>query len=226
MNLLMVLTSHEELGVTGYQTGIWLECFATAYYAFMEVGADLTLASPKGGPAPVDPRSFASGASAPSIERFRVDQVARTLLSDTLRLDQIDIRDFDAGYFPGGHGALWDLATDSNCQRITLGLLAAGKPLALGGHGPAALLNLSDSSGRSLVSGIDLTCFSNSEESASRLDRALPYSLQDELIRLGAHYSKAPDWTSHVIQHGTLITAQNPASVLDAAHRLLQMLPP
>jgi putative intracellular protease/amidase len=226
MNLLMVLTSHEEFGVTGYQTGTWLECFATAYYVFMEVGADLTLASPKGGPAPVDPRSIAYGAAAPSIERFRMDQVARTALSDTLRLEQIDIRDFDAAYFPGGHGALWDLATDSNCERITLGLLAAGKPLALCAHGPAALLNLCDSSGRPLVRGVSLTCFSNSEESASKLEHALPYSLQDELIRLGAHYSKAPDQTSHVIQHGTLLTSQNTASGLEAAQRLLQMLRP
>ena len=226
MNLLMVLTSHEQFGATGYQTGLWLECFTTAYYAFTEVGASLTLASAKGGSTPIDPRSFAGRASVPSIEKFRADMVARTLLSDALRLDQVDLRDFDAAYFPGGHGALWDLATDANCQRITLALLATGKPLALCGHAPAALINLTDSSGKPLVGGVSMTCFSNSEESASGLDHALPYSLQDELIRLGAHYSKAPDGTAHVIQHGTLITAQNPASVLDAAHRLLQMLPP
>jgi putative intracellular protease/amidase len=226
MNLLMVLTSHEEFGTTGYQTGLWLECFATAYYAFTEVGADLTLASPRGGSTPVDPRSIAGCPVAPSVERFRGDMAARILLSDALRLEQVDIRDFDGAYFPGGHGALWDLATDLSCQRITRALLATGKPLALCGHGPAALINLFDGSGRPLVSGVSLTCFSNSEESGSGLDRALPYFLQDELIRLGAHYSKAPDGTAHVIQHGTLITSQNAASGLDAAHRLLQLLRP
>ena len=187
MNLLMVLTSHEELGITGYQTGIWLECFATAYYALLDAGADLTLASPKGGSTPIDPRSFASSAADPNIERFRADSVARTLLSDALRLEQIDIGDFDAAYYSGGHGALWDFATDPHCQRITAGLLSAGKPVALGAHAPAALINLSDALGKPLVSGRCLTCFSNSEESAIGLDRALPYSLQDELIRLGAH---------------------------------------
>ena len=225
MNLLMVLTSHEKLGATGYQTGIWLGCFATAYYAFVEAGADLTLASPKGGSPPVDPRSFIHSAASDT-ERFRVDPVARTALSDTLRLEQIDLNDFDAGYFPGGHGALWDLATDAHSERIARGLLTTGKPLALCGHGPAALLNLRDDSGSPLVAGVGLTCFSNSEERAFGLDRALPYSLQDELIRLGAHYSKAADGTSHVIQDGMLITAQNHASALDAAHRLLGMLSP
>ena len=226
MNLLMVLTSHEELGITGYQTGIWLECFATAYYALLDAGADLTLASPKGGSTPIDPRSFASSAAVPNIGRFRADSVARTLLSDALRLEQIDICDFDAAYYTGGHGALWDLATDPHCQRITTGLLAAGKPVALGAHAPAALINLSDALGKPLVSGRCLTCFSNSEESAIGLDRALPYSLQDELIRLGAHYSKAPNGISHVIQDGTLITGQNAASGLNAVHRLLEMLLP
>ena len=224
MNLLIVLTSHEELGATGYQTGLWLECFATSYYAFIDAGAELTLASPKGGSTPVDPRSFGYNALAPSVERFRADEVARTLLSDALRLEQVDIRDFDGGYFPGGHGTLWDLATDSDCERVTLGLLAAAKPLALCGHGPAALINLRDGSGRPFASGRRLTCFSNSEESAFGLDRALPYLLQDELIRLGALYSKAADGSSHVIQDGTLITAQNAASALDASQRLLQML--
>jgi putative intracellular protease/amidase len=220
MNLLMVLTSHEQLGTTGYQTGIWLECFTTAYYAFLDAGADLTLASPKGGSTPIDPRSFASSASAPSVERFRADSVARTVLADALRLEQIDISDFDAAFYPGGHGALWDLPTDPHCQRITNGLLCSAKPVALGAHAPAALINLTDGLGKPLVSGRRLTCFSNS---ATGLDRALPYSLQDELIRRGAHYSKGPDWTSHVVEDGMLITGQNAAASLSAAHRLLEM---
>ena len=224
MNILMVLTSHDQLGTTGYRTGFWFEDFTAPYYAFLDAGADLTLASPRGGSPPIDPRSLAADAPVPSVERFRADPVARTLLSDTLRLEQVDVCDFDAAYFPGGHGSLWDLAADTDCDTLVKGLLCTGKRIALVGHSPVVLLNALDDAGRPLARGLNLTCFSNSEESAAGLERALPCSLQDQLIRLGANYSKAQDGTPHVVQDGPLITAQNAASALDAAHRVLQTL--
>jgi putative intracellular protease/amidase len=224
MNILMVLTSHDELGATGYRTGFWFEDFTAPYYAFLDAGADLTLASPQGGSPPIDPRSIAADAPVPSIERFRADPVVRTLLSDTLRLEQIDLRDFDAAYLPGGHGALWDLSVNPHCGTLVKGLLCAGKSIALVGHSPVALLNVFDDAGRPLVTGRNLTCFSNSEESAAGLKCALPCSLQDQLIRLGANYSKAQDGAPHVVQDGPLITGQNAASALDAAHRVLKTL--
>ena len=222
MNILMVLTSHEELGTTGYRTGFWFEDFVAPYYAFLDAGADLTLASPRGGSPAIDPRSFAADVPVASMERFRADPVARTVLSDTLRLEQIDVSDFDGAYFPGGHGALWDLATDTHCGTLVKGLLTAGKTIALVGHSPVVLLNAFDVTGQPLAGGRNLTCFSNSEESATGLKCALPYSLQGELIRLGANYSKAKDGTPHVVQDGSLITGQNAASALDAAHRMLK----
>ena len=224
MNILMVLTSHDELGTTGYRTGFWFEDFTAPYYAFLDAGADLTLASPRGGSPPIDPRSIAANVPVATIERFRADPLARTLLSDTLRLEQIDIRDFDGAYFPGGHGGMWDLATDTHCSALVTGLVTAGKTIALVGHSPVALLNAFDGTGHPLAGGRNLTCFSNSEESAAGLKGALPYSLQDELIRLGANYSKAQDGAPHVVQDGALITGQNAASALDAANRMLKTL--
>ena len=224
MNILMVLTSHDELGTTGYRTGFWFEDFIAPYYAFLDAGADLTLASPRGGSPPIDPRSITANVPLASTERFRADPVARTLLSDTLRLEQIDVRDFDGAYFPGGHGALWDLATDTHCGTLVKVLVTAGKTIALVGHSPVVLLSTFDGTGQPLVRGRNLTCFSNSEESAAGLKCALPYSLQDELIRLGANYSKAYDGAQHVVQDGALITGQNAASALDAARRMLETL--
>ena len=224
MNILMVLTSHDELGTTGYRTGFWFEDFTAPYYTFLDAGADLTLASPRGGSPPIDPRSIAADVPVASIERFRADPLARTLLSDTLRLEQIEVCDFDGAYFPGGHGGLWDLATDTHCGALVIGLLTAGKTIALVGHSPVALLNAVDGTGHPLVRGRNLTCFSNSEESAAGLKGALPYSLQDELIGLGANYSKAQDGAAHVVQDGALITGQNAASALNAANRMLTTL--
>ena len=224
MNILMVLTSHDELGTTGYRTGFWFEDFVAPYYAFLDAGADLTLASPRGGSPPIDPRSITANVPLASTERFRADPVARTLLSDTLRLEQVDVCDFDGAYFPGGHGALWDLATDTHCGTLVKGLVMAGKTIALVGHSPVVLLNVFDGTGQPLVEGRNLTCFSNSEESATGLKCALPYALQDELIRVGANYSKAQDGAPHVVQDDALITGQNAASALGAAYRMLKTL--
>jgi putative intracellular protease/amidase len=224
MNILIVLTSHDALGTTGYATGFSFEDFAAAYYAFLDAGADLTLASPMGGPPPVDPSGRTAGSLNPNIERFRSDSNARTLLSDTLRLEQVDIRDFDAAYFPDGRGALWDLASDAHCRSVITGLLAAGKPVALVGHAAVALLEALEHTGRPLVLGRNLTCFSNSEESAAGLTSTSPRSVQEELIQRGARFSKARDGLPHVVEDGELITGQNPASAREAALRLLEQL--
>lgn len=226
MNILIVLTSHDALGTTGYPTGFSFEDFTGAYYAFLDAGADLTLASPMGGPPPVDPSSRTASALNPTIERFRSDTAARTLLSDTLRLEQIDVADFDGAYFPGGRGALWDLASDAHCRSVVTGLLTAGKPVAFVGHAAAALLEALDAAGRPLVLGRSLTCFSNSEETAAGLTSTSPRALQEGLIQRGAKYSKAQDGTPHVVQDGELITGQNSASALEAALRLLDRLRP
>ena len=224
MNILMVLTSHDELGTTGYRTGFWFEDFVAPYYAFLDAGADLTLASPRGGSPAIDPRSFAADVPVASMERFRADPVARTVLSDTLRLEQIDVSDFEGAYFPGGHGALWDLATDTHCGTLVEGLVTAGRTITLVGHSPVVLLSTFDGTGQPLARGRNLTCFSNSEESATGLKCALPYALQDELIRVGANYSKAQDGAPHVVQDDALITGQNAASALGAAYRMLKIL--
>lgn len=226
MNILIVLTSHDALGTSGYSTGFSFEDFTTAYYVFLDAGADLTLASPMGGPPPVDPSSRANSAMNPTIERFRSDTIARTLLSDTLRLEQIEVADFDGAYFPGGRGAIWDLANDAHCRSVVTGLIAAGKPVAFVGHAAAALLEAHDDTGQPLVLGRSLTCFSNSEESVAGLRCTSPRSLQEELIQRGAKYSKAPDGTSHVVQDGCLITGQNSASARGTALRLLDSLRP
>ena len=224
MNILLVLTSHDALGTTGYSTGFSFEDFTAAYYALLDAGADLTLASPLGGPPPVDPSGRTAGAPSPHVERFRSDSMARTLLSDTLRLEQVDIGDFDAAYFPDGRGALWDLASDAHCRSVITGLLNAGKPVAFVGHAAAALVEARDGTGRPLVLGRNLTCFSNSEESAAGLTSTSPRSLQEELIQRGARYSKAQDGAPHVVQDGALITGQNPASAREVALRLLDEL--
>lgn len=226
MNILIVLTSHEALGTTGYSTGFSFADFTAAYYAFLDAGANLTLASPMGGPPPVDPSSLTASTLNPAIQRFRLDPTARTQLSDTLRLEQIDVADFDGAYFPGGRGVLWDLASNAHCHSVIAGLLTAGKPVALVGHAVAALLEALDDAGRPLVVGKSLTCFSNSEESVAGLRCTSPRSLQEELIQRGAQYSKAPDGTSHVVQDGYLITGQNSASALETALRLLDSLRP
>lgn len=224
MNILMILTSHEQLGSTGYRTGVWLEEFTTPYYIFRTAGAEITLASPKGGQPAIDPRSDQPTEATESIRRFKQDEAARALFADTLRLDQVDAADFDAVFVPGGHGAMWDLAEDPGSAALISTLHAAGKPVALVCHGPAALRLAVDTAGRSLVQGRSLTAFADSEEEVTGLAGVLPFSLQSELIRLGARYSKGPDGTAHVVRDGALITGQNPESAEQTARALLDAL--
>jgi len=220
----MVLTSHGELGVTGYHTGMGLEEFTMAYYVLKDAGMQITLASPQGGPPPIDPRSGAATNTSECVERFRHDQDARVLLADTLTLRQVDAADFDGAFYPGGYGTMWDLAEDIHSAALIAALVLTGKLIALVGHGPAALRHVRDPSGRALVDGRNVTSFSNSEERSTGLFSNVPFSLQDELIRLGGRYSKGPDRSPFVVSDGVLITGQNPNSSADAARTLLRAL--
>ena len=224
MHILMVLTSHDRRGDSGSRTGSALEEFCTAYYVFRDAGAEITLASPTGGQPPFDPRSDGSDDQSETVRRFKGDQAARTELADTLALDQVVPEDFDALFYVGGHGALWDLPEDRISQALIAAVHAAGRPIALVGHGPAALRHVADTGGRLLVEGRRITASANSEEETMGSIGSLPFLLQDELVRLGGLYSKGPDGTSHVVRDGALITGQNRYSAADAAHAVLEML--
>ena len=224
MRILMVLTSYDRLGNSGRKTGFWLEGFTAAYYVFSGAGADITLASPSGGQPPIDPQSDGPSNQSETVKRFKSDHAARTALADTLWLDQVVPDDFDAVFYTGGHGAMWDLAEDRISQTVIAAVQAAGRPVALVGHGPAALRRAVDARGRPLVEGRRVTATANSEEEAMGLAGCLPFLLQDELFRLGGLYSKGPDWVSHVVRDGALITGQNTGSAADAARMLLDIL--
>lgn len=224
MQILMVLTSHDRLGDSGSKTGFWLEEFSAAFYVFKDAGAEVTLASPAGGQPPIDPRSDGAGHQSETVKRFKTDQAARTALADTLELGQVAPEDFDAVFYVGGHGAMWDLPEDRISQALIAAVHAAGRPLALVGHGPAALRRVVDAGGRPLVKGRRVTASANSEEGATGFTDSLPFLLQDELVRLGGLYSKGPDWISHVVRDGALITGQNRDSAADAATAVLEIL--
>ena len=224
MHILIVLTSHDRLGDSGPRTGSALEEFCAAYYVFRDAGADVTLASPAGGQPPIGPQSDGSSDQYEVIKRFKSDQAARTALADTLELAQVAPEDFDAVFYVGGHGAMWDLPEDRISQALIAAVLAAGRPLAMVGHGPAALRHVVDTGGRPLVEGRRVTASANSEEEAARATVALPFLLQDELVRLGGLYSKGPDWASHVVCDGALITGQNCGSAAAAANAVLEIL--
>jgi putative intracellular protease/amidase len=224
MQILIVLTSHDRLGDSGPSTGSGLEEFCAAYYVFRDAGAAVTLASPAGGQPPIDPRNDGSDTPSETVRRFKVDQAARTELADTLALDRVAAEDFDAVFYVGGHGALWDLPEDRVSQALIVAIHAAGKPLALVGHGTAALRRVVDTGGRPLVEGRRVTGTANSEERAMGSTDPLPFLLQDELIRLGGLYSKGPDWASHVVRDRALVTGQNRESAAAAAHAVLELL--
>jgi putative intracellular protease/amidase len=224
MKILMVLTSHSELGNTGEKTGFWIEEFAAPYYELADAGADITLASPKGGRPPIDPRSELPDFQTESTHRFDKDQQLKEKLAHTLPLDTLNAADYDAVFYPGGHGPLWDLV--SNKQSISLigHFYQQGKPVAAVCHAPAALVNVKLPNGEPLVKNKKVTGFSNTEEDAVHLTNVVPFLLEDELKRAGAQYSKGPDWSSYVQQDGLLITGQNPASSAEAAKLLLNLL--
>jgi putative intracellular protease/amidase len=224
MKILIVLTSHSTLGNTGKKTGFWIEEFATPYYVLADAGADITIASPKGGQPPVDPKSELEDAQTPSTERFYKDNVLIDKVAYSLKLSDVKQENYDAVFYPGGHGPLWDLATDKTSIKLIEEFYNHQKPIAFVCHAPAALINAKAENGQALVKGKYLTSFSNTEEEAVKLTNIVPFLLEDELKKNGAHYYKGNDWTSYVKQDGLLITGQNPASSKAVAQLLLKTL--
>jgi putative intracellular protease/amidase len=224
MKILMVLTSHDRLGDTGRPTGFWLEEFAAPYFVFRDAGAAITLASPKGGQPPLDPISNAPEAQTPSIARFNGDPEAQAALSRTVRLSEVSPSDFDAVFYPGGHGPMWDLAEDRDSVALIEALHAAGKPVAAVCHGPGVFRHAKTPEGLPLVRGRAVTGFANSEEAAVGLTKVVPFLVEDMLKEQGGRYSQGADWQPHVVADGDLITGQNPASSEGAARALLERL--
>ncbi|MHC0507497.1 type 1 glutamine amidotransferase domain-containing protein [Achromobacter aegrifaciens] len=224
MNILIVLTSHDTLGNTGRKTGFWLEEFAAPYYAFVDAGAKVTLASPAGGQPPLDPKSDDPDAQTDDTRRFRQDKDAQRQLAATLRLAQVQAADYDAVFYPGGHGPLWDLAEDPNSVSLIETMLAAGKPVAAVCHAPGVLRHAKTADGKPLVQGRQVTGFSNAEEAAVQLSDVVPFLVEDELKQLGGQYTSGPDWQPHVVGDGLLVTGQNPASSVGVAQALLDRL--
>lgn len=222
--ILMVLTSHEQLGDTGKKTGFWLEEFTAPYYAFKDAGVEITLVSPLGGQPPLDPKSDAADAQTDSTKRFKQDANAQAALASTRKLEGVSAHDFDAVFYPGGHGPLWDLAEDANSVALIEAMLTAGKPVAAVCHAPAVLRHSKNADGVSVVEGKHVTGFTNTEEQASGLTEVVPFLVEDMLTQNGGTYSKAGDWQPHVVTDGLLITGQNPASSKPAAKALLNML--
>ena len=224
MKILMVLTSHDKLGDTGEKTGFWLEEFAAPYYVFKDAGADITLASPKGGQPPLDPKSDAEDAQSEDTRRFKSDPDAQQALGATHKLAEVYKDEFDAVFFPGGHGPLWDLAEDTNSIALIEATLSAEKPLGLVCHAPGVLKNTKTPDGKPMVSGRSVTGFTNSEEEGVGLTKVVPFLVEDMLKEKGGNYSKGPDWGSYVTRDGLLITGQNPASSAEAAKALLDLV--
>lgn len=224
MKILMVLTSHDRLGGTGDKTGFWLEEFAAPYYVFKDAGADVVLASPKGGQPPLDPRSDAPDAQTAATVRFNGDADAVAALAATRRLAEVVHEAFDAVFYPGGHGPLWDLAEDADSIRLIEQAFSAGKPVGAVCHGPAVLRHARGALGEPLVKDKRVTAFSNVEEAAVGLAGVVPFSLEDELRKNGAAYESGEPWQPHVVRDGHLVTGQNPASSEATARTLLSLL--
>ena len=224
MKLLIVLTSHDRLGDTGQKTGFWLEELAAPYYVFRDQGVDVTLASPLGGQPPLDPKSSDPASQTDATRRFEADAEARAALGSTRKLADVSIDDFDAVFYPGGHGPLWDLAEDQHSIALIERAIAAGKPVAAVCHAPGVLRHVKGPDGKPLVQGKTVTGFSNTEEAAVGLTDVVPFLVEDVLKANGGRYEKAADWQPYAVTDGLLITGQNPASSEAAAHALLGAL--
>jgi putative intracellular protease/amidase len=224
MNILMVLTSHDALGDTGKKTGFWLEEFAAPYYVLSDAGAKITLASPKGGQPPLDPTSDAPVAQTDDTRRFKDDAEAGKALAATVKLADLDLGSFDAVFYPGGHGPLWDLAEDPANIHLIEAFATSNRPVAAVCHAPAIFRHTKGADGEPLVSGRNVTGFTNTEEEAAGLTHVVPFLVEDMLAKNGGVYSKGADWASHVVVDGKLITGQNPASSKEAAEALLKLL--
>ncbi len=224
MKILMVLTSHADFGDTGNPTGFWLEEFATPYYSFLDAGAEITLASPKGGLPPVDPASRQDQFLTDATHRFDEDKVAQNLLEKTKRLSDVTPDGFDAVFYPGGHGPLWDLASDDHSLALISSLYAQGKPVAAVCHGTAALLHAKTADGKHLIEGVEITAFTDGEELEVGASDYVPFSVEQGAIKLGAKFRKAGNWSSFAVRDGLLITGQNPQSSEAAAKLLIESL--
>lgn len=224
MNILMVLTSHDQLGDTGKKTGFWLEEFAAPYYVFKDAGATITLASPQGGQPPLDPKSDEPDAQTEATKRFRADAEATRALAHTHKLADMKADSFDAVFYPGGHGPLWDLAEDKSSIALIEAFSKAGKPVAAVCHAPGVLRHVKAADGKPLVAGKRVTGFSNTEEDAVGLSKVVPFLLEDMLKNEGGLYAKGPDWGSYIEIDGHLITGQNPASSAAGASAVVKML--
>ena len=224
MKILMVLTSHDQLGDTGRKTGFWLEELASPYYTFKDAGAEVVLASPKGGQPPLDPKSNEPSNQTDLTKRFEADTAAKAQLATTLRLDSVNQADFDTVFYPGGHGPMWDLAEDHNSVELIESFLAANKPVALVCHAPGALRHVKKPDGTPLVEGKRVAGFTNSEEATMGLTDVVPFLVEDELKAKGGLYSKGPDLKPYIVSDGLLITGQNPASSGPAAKALIEQL--
>ena len=224
MRVLMVLTSHDQLGNTGEKTGFWLEEFAAPYYVFKDAGAQITLASPKGGQPPLDPKSDLPDFQTAATERFKKDEQSQAALASTVKLADIDAGQFDAVFYPGGHGPLWDIVSDAHSIDIIEKLATEDKPVGVVCHATAALLNAKAADGSALVAGKKVTGFSNTEEEAVQLTEVVPFLLEDALKEKGGLYEKGADWGSFVLEDGALISGQNPGSSEAAAQAVLAHL--
>jgi putative intracellular protease/amidase len=224
MNILFVLTSHDKLGDTGNKTGFWVEEFANPYYTLLDKGASITIATPKGGAAPIDPSSASPDAATAATIRFDKDITAQALIATTKVLADINPDDFDAVFYPGGHGPLWDLANDATSITLIENFNRQEKPIAFVCHAPAALKNVKNADGTPLVKGKKVTGFTNTEEDAVQLTSIVPFLVEDMLTENGGIYSKKEDWAAYAVQDGNLITGQNPASSELVAEKLLESL--
>jgi putative intracellular protease/amidase len=224
VKILMVLTSHDELGDTGKKTGFWLEEFAAPYYAFKDAGAEIVLASPAGGQPPLDPKSDLPDFQTELTHRFKADPEAQKALASTVKLETVNAADFDTVFYPGGHGPLWDLAESPTSIQLIESFERAGKPIGFVCHAPGVLRHVKTADGAPLVRGRKVTGFTNGEEAAVELTDVVPFLIEDEFKKLGANYEKGADWGPFVVVDGKLVTGQNPASSEDAAKALLEQL--
>jgi putative intracellular protease/amidase len=224
MKILMVLTSHDKLGDTGKKTGFWLEEFAAPYYVFKDAGAEITLASPKGGQPPLDPSSDGADAQTDDTRRFKADPEAQKHLASTIKLADVTEAGFDAIFYPGGHGPLWDLAENTDSKRLIEAFAAADRPIGAVCHAPAVFRHTLGADGKPLVNGRRVTGFTNTEEEAVGLTKIVPFLVEDMLKANGGQYEKGADWASFVLSDGKLVTGQNPASSAKAAEDLLALL--
>lgn len=223
-HVLMVLTSHSELGRSGEKTGFWVEEFAAPYYAFIDAGIKVSIASPTGGQPPIDPKSELGDFQTESTKRYNADTDVQTLMANTAVLASVNAEDYDAVFYPGGHGPLWDLTDNAISIALIENFLATNKPVAAVCHATAAFLNIKNNAGEYIIKGKAVTGFSNSEEEAVQLTDIVPFLLEDELIKRGGDYQKVADWNAFAIQDGLLISGQNPASSTLTAQKLLTAL--